>query len=224
MGYIYMITKELCERMRNHKKKTSNCRALKEAMDALGRCGFEIQLICICFDEDMNKIEQQYIAKFNSIAPYGYNLRAGGNSSRHCNETKQKISAAMTGKPGWNKGKVGEYITSQETKDKISASLKAHYASRLPDQKVFKAREKSWKKVYKYDTSGELIQTYESGKAAAADLQVATNAVSRACLGQRKTPLKGFILKFASSEMADNQQKNNTDANSTQQFNASIPG
>jgi group I intron endonuclease len=90
MGYIYKITNKtdgkiyvgqtiqpLDERFRQHRKKGSNCRYLKRAFEKYGFDNFVFEMICICFDDDLDKFEIQYMAKFNSIVPNGYNLRAG---------------------------------------------------------------------------------------------------------------------------------------------------
>ena len=55
-------------------------------------------MICCCHDTDLDKLEIQYMAEFNSIVPNGYNLREGGNSGRHNEETKKKISNALKGR------------------------------------------------------------------------------------------------------------------------------
>lgn len=101
MGYIYKITNildnklyigqtknSLEERWRCHLKKTSNCRYLSSAIKKYGINNFKFQLICISFDENLDEIEKEYIKKFNCLVPNGYNLREGGNTSKHNEETK----------------------------------------------------------------------------------------------------------------------------------------
>jgi len=137
MGYIYKITNKtdgkiyvgqtiqtLDERFRQHRKKGSNCRYLKRAFEKYGFDNFVFEMICICFDEDLDKFEIQYMAKFNSIVPNGYNLRAGGNSGRHNEETKKKISATLKGRTDIVRGNLSGFHLSEETKKKISDALK----------------------------------------------------------------------------------------------------
>ena len=108
MGYIYKITNKvdgkiyvgqtiqvLEDRWRQHKKIGSNCRYLKRAFNKYGIDNFEFNIICICFDEDLDKYEIQYMEKYNSMVPNGYNLRKGGNSGKHHEETKRKISESL---------------------------------------------------------------------------------------------------------------------------------
>jgi len=51
--------------------------------------------------------EQEYINKFNSLVPNGYNISIGGNGSigfTHSDETKRKLSEMQMGRIPWNKG------------------------------------------------------------------------------------------------------------------------
>ena len=60
--------------------------------------------------EEGNALEDYYIEKYNSKDPnVGYNLKSGGVAGRHSEETKAKISAALTGRE-----------VSEETRRKIS--------------------------------------------------------------------------------------------------------
>ena len=46
-------------------------------------------------------------------------------------ETRQKISEAGKGRIPWNKGKTGYHIHSEESKNKISESLRKYNANKL---------------------------------------------------------------------------------------------
>ena len=59
---------------------------------------FKFQIICICFDEDCNKYEKEYITKFKSIYPNGYNLKEGGKNSHHHPDTIKKLSDKLKGR------------------------------------------------------------------------------------------------------------------------------
>lgn len=139
MGYIYKITNKInnqCyigqtimnleERWRQHKTKRSNCRYLKNAFQKYGVENFDFKLICICFNEDLNRFEIDYIKKYDSLVPNGYNLREGGeNGGKHNNETKLKISQALKCRTDIIRGKsqLGKPHT-EEVKKKISKTLK----------------------------------------------------------------------------------------------------
>jgi group I intron endonuclease len=111
MGYIYLITNTInnkkyvgqskCDdietRWTSHRKmlKDSIGRCLLSAYHKYGIDKFKFQIICICFDECCDKLEEYYIEYYNTLAPNGYNLKAGGKSSKHSEETKQLIAKRL---------------------------------------------------------------------------------------------------------------------------------
>ena len=136
MGYIYKITNkinkkcyigqtmvDLNKRWKAHKKENSNCIYLKRAFNKHRVENFNFELVCICFDEDLDKYEIEYMEKYNSLVPNGYNLRLGGNNGERHPLTKDKISKSLkdyyTVNVSKSKGKPGTK-PSEETKQKIS--------------------------------------------------------------------------------------------------------
>ena len=108
MGYIYKIknkidnktyigqtTQDLESRWRNHRKNSSNCRYLKSAFKKYGLENFEFKLVCITFDNQLDDMEIKYIEQYKCLVPNGYNIRLGGNSGKHHDETKRKIAATL---------------------------------------------------------------------------------------------------------------------------------
>ena len=108
MGYIYRIKnkidnktyigqtiQDLDDRWRDHLKKHSNCRYLKSAFKKYGVDNFEFKLVCITFDNCLDDMEIKYIERYNCLVPNGYNLKLGGNSGKHNEETKRKIAATL---------------------------------------------------------------------------------------------------------------------------------
>ncbi len=114
MGFIYKITNILTDkcyigetkkknpelRWNEHKQKMEKgigCPALQNAVRKYGLDKFTFKVLIICFDEDRYKFEMEYIKKYNSIAPNGYNLTPGGEGGgfygkQHSQETKDKLS------------------------------------------------------------------------------------------------------------------------------------
>ena len=106
MGYIYKITnistkksyvgqtteQDVNDRWKDHLKKGSNCRQLKKSIQEYGKENFVFSIICICFDDDLNRFEIEYINRYNTIYPNGYNIRSGGSNGKHSKETCLKIS------------------------------------------------------------------------------------------------------------------------------------
>lgn len=121
MGYIYSvknkinnkiyigqtIRKDIYTRWKYHKTidKRYIGQLLYNAYKKYGHENFEYKIICICFDEDTNKYEKDYIKKYNSMYPNGYNLLEGGDNKKHNEYTKKIISEKLKGSnhPNFNK-------------------------------------------------------------------------------------------------------------------------
>jgi group I intron endonuclease len=117
MGYIYKITNIITKkcyigetkksnpylRWNEHKRKIEQgigCPALQDAVKKYGINNFKFEVLIICFDEDRYKFEMEYIKKFNSVSPNGYNLTIGGEGGgfygkKHSQETIKNISIKM---------------------------------------------------------------------------------------------------------------------------------
>jgi group I intron endonuclease len=117
MGYIYKITNIISKkyyigetkknnpqlRWNEHKRKIEQgigCPALQDSVKKYGIENFTFEILIICFDEDRYKLEMEYIKKYNSISPNGYNLTKGGegggfHGKKHSQKTIDKISKIM---------------------------------------------------------------------------------------------------------------------------------
>ena len=113
MAYIYRILnkiskkcyigetkcKDVIWRWNQHKQKieiNKGCPALRDAVKKYGIDNFEFSVLIICFDDDRFKHEIEYIKKYNSVAPNGYNLTNGGEGGgfqgkTHTEEVKNGI-------------------------------------------------------------------------------------------------------------------------------------
>jgi len=114
MGYIYKITNTVnnkCyigvttkenpnERWSHHKsaiRANIGCPFLQTAFKKHGEDAFKFEVLIICFDEDVFKFENDYIVKYNSMIPNGYNAAEGGIrrptflGKKHTEETKKII-------------------------------------------------------------------------------------------------------------------------------------
>lgn len=115
MGYIYKITNTVnnkayvgvtikstpTDRWNAHKSNIRNgrgCPFLAKAVKKYGEDAFRFEVIIICFDDDVYKYEIDYIKKYNTLSPNGYNVAEGGKSGKnflgkkHTEETKKIIS------------------------------------------------------------------------------------------------------------------------------------
>lgn len=95
MGYIYQIKNKINGksyigqtsqedvkiRWNSHIRairSNTGCPLLQIAVQKYGLDNFEIKLIIICFDKDLNKYEKEYIKRYNTFGEGGYNASAGG--------------------------------------------------------------------------------------------------------------------------------------------------
>ena len=122
---------------------------------------------------NLNKYEIQYIEKYNSMVPNGYNLKKGGNSGKHHEETKKKISESLK-KTHYQIGKP----ISEEIKIKISIALKN------------KCRGK---KILQYNLNHTLINTFISFNDAYRQTGI-PNSTIRNCV-KNNIINRGFIWK-----------------------------
>ena len=99
MGYIYIVEnkingkkyigqslqQDINKRWKQHKtsKKKSIGQVLFNAYQKHGIDNFKFKILCLCFDDDTNKYEIEYIKKYNTLYPNGYNLLIGGNNKKH---------------------------------------------------------------------------------------------------------------------------------------------
>ena len=232
MGYIYLVTNlinnkkyvgqslslDINTRWQRHKKrdKFSLGRYILAAYNKHGIENFKYQLICVCFDSDCDKYEDEYIKKYNSLVPNGYNLKEGGNNSKHSPETlkliceklkgrvlrppltdeqRKRMSEIMRGEKNPNYGKK----MSEEQKAKIIKSRKEKMEQRKDFGISFKNKMHSnslnnlaigvnamKKKVSQYDLNGNLITHYESISAAARAIAGDLSIIGKICNGVRK--------------------------------------
>ena len=113
MGYVYLITNtingkryvgqsqqiDIKRRWNKHKNisKTGLGKVLRDAYEEYGIDNFKFQIICICFNEDCDKYEEEYIIKFNTIVPNGYNITNGGEGGGFQGKTHtEKVKADTT--------------------------------------------------------------------------------------------------------------------------------
>ena len=146
MGSIYKITNTVnskayigqtrydAEKTRISKHLTGNgSRIIKKAIEKYGQDAFTYEILHDgIIPEFLDDLEIEAIEKFNTIAPHGYNLTAGGEGGSPSEETRQKISDANKGKSPPNKGKPVPEVTRR----KISVALKGNPRSEKTRQKI----------------------------------------------------------------------------------------
>ena len=233
MGYIYLITntinkkqyigQTISEDIEIRWKKHKNCdkksigRCLLNAYNKYGIDKFKFQILCICFDEDCNRFEEEYIKRMNTLSPNGYNLESGGNNSKHHPETKRLISEKLKGRrltpitdeirekiskaiSGKNNANFGKKIT-EERRQKLSNSIKTRWNEGFYKNVIgqFKKGHISInrKKVGKYDKDNNLIEVFESTVEAGSKIGLASSVIAKVCRGVKYCKTAGgFIWKY----------------------------
>ncbi len=236
MGYIYLVTNlvngkryvgqtrqpDIERRWQQHYRisKTNLGPHLYNAYLAHGIDAFKFQIICICFDDDCDKFESEYIARYNTLSPNGYNIKAGGNSLPPSQETREKLRIANTkSMTPERREHLRNLFTGRKMQEsqkaQISASLKKHWASLTPEEmkKVSEERKnrpemrteddllqkyKSLRKrVAKYTREWELIEEYDSIKSAAEKNNLDSKQISNVCRRPERYKLSGgYCWKF----------------------------
>ena len=92
-------TKNLNTRNVDHQRSSSGCIAFRNAIQKYGWSNFNHTILAEGLSlEEANQQEELLIAKNNTIAPFGYNIRSGG-LNHYCHpETKRKISEKLKGR------------------------------------------------------------------------------------------------------------------------------
>ncbi len=226
------VGQTLCDdintRWKQHKDPKSNSvgRYLLSAYKKYGIENFSYKIICVCFDEDCNRFEEDYIKKFGTLAPNGYNLKSGGNNSkqhpdtiqlikerlkgRRCGpiataETLKKKSDAMKGEKNPNYGTK----ISEERKKHLSAGMKASWKKRTENNTIINVihnnslanlttrKEENKKKVGQYDINNTLIAVFDSVSEASSKTNISRGSISKVCNGvKRYKTAGGFVWKF----------------------------
>jgi group I intron endonuclease len=82
-------------------KYKDGCPLLKASMKKYGIHKFKFEILIICFNDDLVKYEKEYIKKYNSQTPHGYNILSGGQLGngmtgyKHTETTINKIKKGI---------------------------------------------------------------------------------------------------------------------------------
>ncbi len=184
-------------------KKGSIGTALFRALTKHGPDKFKFQIICVCFDEDCNKYEVEYIKKYNTMTPDGYNMQDGGkNPIITCrkkivlsDEQKEKLKGRFAGEKSPNFGKT----MSDEQKAKIGKSLKEFHANKDKSSQVKVVKKKPvWREVEKYDANNTFIERFETLSAAAKSVNASYHMILK--YATEGILYKGFYWKIFEKE------------------------
>ena len=190
MGYIYLvenlinnkkyigqtIQNDINKRWNKHKQvnKSFIGTCLFNAYKKYGIENFKFKLLCICFDDDTNKFEEDYIKKYNTLYPNGYNMINGGKSRKFTPILKQIISNKLKGENHPMYGKHLKDETKQKLRQANSGINSKNYGKKLTDKeknhlsKLSIERHKNQLNSQKEETKNKirnsLIKYYENNE------------------------------------------------------------
>lgn len=80
--YVGQTTRSIPQRFREHLRLQAKCRALESALKKYGAEVFSIEQVGEAFSQlELDEMEATFIARLQTLAPGGYNLRNGGNGA-----------------------------------------------------------------------------------------------------------------------------------------------
>ena len=150
--YIGQTSQKLMARWKEH-VRSKTCKALGAAIRKYGPNSFTIEILQNCSSyEEMNILEKEYIKKFSSLYPDGYNLTTGGNNGKHLEWTKKKIGEANRHRKH-----------TEESKRKLSLARKGICLRKSPISDQERAAISARVTVQWKNTSLEYIHMYKTG-------------------------------------------------------------
>ena len=172
-SYIGQTSGTIEVRFRDHKKSSSECVAIRNAIKKHGWKNMKKNWY-ECLDEDLNFTEELMISLMGTLAPNGYNLREGGGSHGKMSEvTKKRMREAQRGEKNGFYGKthtekakqqnreaqLGK-ITSEETKQKQRKANQGEkspwYGKTQTDEHKQKNREAQLGKTHTKETKQKM--------------------------------------------------------------------
>ena len=131
------VTNDLPRRLRRHKRTTS---AVGHALRKYGCEKCVVEVLVIANREHAYELERCLINAFDTLAPKGYNLRAGGLGGSIGRlitpETKSKMAKSHKGLVDGEKHPMWGKTHSEESKRKISQTLTGHKHSEETKRKI----------------------------------------------------------------------------------------
>lgn len=197
--YIGQTTESMAKRWKRHIKKTSHCTALKNAILKYGSENFTIEEISKAENlTQLNLLESEFIIKFNTLSPNGYNMTSGGENPAATDDVRKRLSELNSGENHPRFGKKHAV----ESKEKISQSLKGRLQPWHKGNSYRKGSSVSEETklviseaIRKPIICNETQKIYRSVSEAAKFLSVSVTSVSDVLRGKNKT-CKGYTFSY----------------------------
>ena len=208
--YVGITCRPLEERWNNGKGYNPDSH-FGRAIQKYGWDGFEHEIVRenLC-RADANEHEKKLIQQYDSTnREKGYNTTEGGDGSagmKHTDETKTKLSEMAKERirktgivpfQGRTHTAESKAKMSESHRGKNTGSENPFYGKHWSVEKRQKYSKMNSKAVDQYDLSGNFIQRFPSGKAAAEALNITPSAISASVKGKTKS-CHGFVFRQAS--------------------------
>jgi group I intron endonuclease len=214
-GYIYITTNNINGKRyigqkkfnRNWKNYLGSGLLLAKAIKKYGAENFSKEIIDIAFTvEELNEKEMFYISFFNAHNSEDfYNIQLGGSQTPCAESTKKKISDANRGRyVGEKHPMYGKHHT-EESRKKMSASLKGHTPhnkgipmSEEQKEKLKIARQVNPRRYHKPVRCIETGEIFDSIRDAEIAKGIYQGGINRALKGERQTTAGDYHWEFVS--------------------------
>jgi group I intron endonuclease len=127
-NHIYKALKK--KLYKGETENSGSCRYLDSAIRKYGPDNFKVEVLIVCNKSLLNMYETKFISLYNTLSPNGYNLTEGGESRKWSEESKKLMSEKMK--------ILGGHSQTQETKEKISKTLKELHGKTISERNKLK--------------------------------------------------------------------------------------
>lgn len=232
-------TINLEERFKKHQYNIKDKNHQEDIYKAFREFGFDnfSYEILEAFDkfdqENLNKLENYYIQKYNSMKPNGYNMIPGGSNG----------AGLSRGKPVEYYDIKGNYIKTFNSAHQAEIETGINYSSICAccREEIKHTKEFQWKyvnsnkkikdlstekiiikqkKICQYNLNGDLLQVYNSLKEAANETQINKSIICNVCNYKGKTA-GGYIWRYYGDDFV-NKNKKTKSKKSVEQYDKNL--
>lgn len=149
--------------------------------------------------QKLDSLEQKYIQQYNTIAPFGYNIRSGGDDGyfSKCSQVCATGSEHFNWRTDLNEQELRQLYESGLTLKEISEQTgiaKETIKRHIQDMGILKEKRYN-QPVVKLDKNGNILKRWKSVSEAERDEGAGKNAIGRCCR-ERRRPYKGVTYRF----------------------------
>ena len=102
--YIGQTTRSFEQRFREHCCKSKGNSIIFNALEKYGAEKFTKEILLVCDNDLLDENEMFFIKKFECLEPKGYNIRTGGSTGKHSDESKDRMRQSKIGSKNPNYG------------------------------------------------------------------------------------------------------------------------